>query len=951
MDLQSKYLQTIKNPVKTATLVIILLFTLYRGYAVERPSWTSNDICRLTTENGLAGESAYKIIKDRYGRMWIATSAGVNLFNGVQIAIVPFGGEEGERPMIYDICESPLSGDIYVSTQQGIGCFNREKFLFEPIASCSSKSALLCDSRHLYVSNTKGFHIYEHGQMRTIDVKGDPNVHCMGFGNDSTLWMLTKDALCHYLTFEEQLERREIISLFPNGTNFGSLVASGETFFIGTKNNGLFVYDYSTNEARQVDGIGNVINSLNIDKNGNVCVATDGMGAFLLDGRTAAVISSFKKDEIGSTGLSTNAVYHYFRDLNGNDWFAMSRYGVTYTYSHFPLFHMYRLGSFTTEQLDVRSLYIDGRTRLIGTLSGLYFINENTGVVKHFTSSELGGGNIVTCIEKLDGKYYIGTYDGGLNILDPATMTITTAKFHDWPLHTSILTLKKSPEGELWVGTDIGLAIIAKDLSTHILDNNNAGLPDCRVTGIEFSVDGKIWINGSNGMWLLSSQERFFTQDYFPDDYFHKELYMASTTAADGQLFFGSKRGVFQTNSSMTNYSRLQLPDGIIDESCKALCIDGEGSLWLASEAGLFKWQHNQPDGIQHFGHSEGLGSILISKDGIKHLNDTLWIATSNGLLWTSTKDLNVWLQSYKSRALLYDMLVGDESIDRERHNDINISNRIPLTWNISSQRLRAKVMINDYAKHEGRFFEYRLDSENHWTLLRHDQEMVLDGLMLGMHKLHVRQAGIAGTDTIYAIQVMPSVMAYVELGLLILAISLLLLWLRYHRNARLMIRERDQMADALLEVEEQNENLLNNHMDESIEDRGKVQKYQLLKISDRECEEIADKLHQYIVQQKAYCNSELKREELANALHITPAKLSYVFSQHLKVNYYDYVNHYRLEEFKRLIEEGEYRCYTIQALSERCGFKKSSFFSTFRKVEGMTPMEYLRKKKVKISM
>ena len=65
-------------------------------------------------------------------------------------------------------------------------------------------------------------------------------------------------------------------------------------------------------------------------------------------------------------------------------------------------------------------------------------------------------------------------------------------------------------------------------------------------------------------------------------------------------------------------------------------------------------------------------------------------------------------------------------------------------------------------------------------------------------------------------------------------------------------------------------------------------------------------------------------------------------------MNYYEYINRYRLEEFKRQVDEGACSKYTITALSERCGFKKSSFFSTFRKVEGMTPTEYLRRKNIK---
>lgn len=68
------------------------------------------------------------------------------------------------------------------------------------------------------------------------------------------------------------------------------------------------------------------------------------------------------------------------------------------------------------------------------------------------------------------------------------------------------------------------------------------------------------------------------------------------------------------------------------------------------------------------------------------------------------------------------------------------------------------------------------------------------------------------------------------------------------------------------------------------------------------------------------------------------------MFKYYLEESYYDYVNGYRLKEFKRYLEEKAYKQYTIIALSEKCGFKKSSFFTTFRKMEGMTPTEYLQK-------
>ena len=104
-----------------------------------------------------------------------------------------------------------------------------------------------------------------------------------------------------------------------------------------------------------------------------------------------------------------------------------------------------------------------------------------------------------------------------------------------------------------------------------------------------------------------------------------------------------------------------------------------------------------------------------------------------------------------------------------------------------------------------------------------------------------------------------------------------------------------------------------------------------------------------YVERERVYTNADLKMKDLADVLHLSSSKLSQVFNLYLNENYYEFINRYRLDEFKRLIAAGEHTRFTITALSEQCGFKKSNFFSTFRKVEGVTPVEYLKKQGVKV--
>ena len=82
---------------------------------------------------------------------------------------------------------------------------------------------------------------------------------------------------------------------------------------------------------------------------------------------------------------------------------------------------------------------------------------------------------------------------------------------------------------------------------------------------------------------------------------------------------------------------------------------------------------------------------------------------------------------------------------------------------------------------------------------------------------------------------------------------------------------------------------------------------------------------------------------DLAETLDVPPYKLSYLFNQYLKRTFYDYVNDYRIAEFKYLVNKGEHKTYTLSAMIEKCGFiSRASFFRYFKKTTGMTPNEYI---------
>ena len=116
------------------------------------------------------------------------------------------------------------------------------------------------------------------------------------------------------------------------------------------------------------------------------------------------------------------------------------------------------------------------------------------------------------------------------------------------------------------------------------------------------------------------------------------------------------------------------------------------------------------------------------------------------------------------------------------------------------------------------------------------------------------------------------------------------------------------------------------------------------VKLSEKEANEVIDALKKYMQEQQAYLNVDLKQSEVAAAIGYPTYLLSAIFTHYLKIGYYDFINSYRVEQFKQSVSEGKHKKYTLVTLAEKCGFKsKASFFRAFKKFTGTTPNEYIQ--------
>lgn len=105
---------------------------------------------------------------------------------------------------------------------------------------------------------------------------------------------------------------------------------------------------------------------------------------------------------------------------------------------------------------------------------------------------------------------------------------------------------------------------------------------------------------------------------------------------------------------------------------------------------------------------------------------------------------------------------------------------------------------------------------------------------------------------------------------------------------------------------------------------------------------EYAEKIDGIMRTQKTYLNPELTLDMLAETLGIAAKDLSMIINRHFNLNFYEFVNGYRIEEAKKRLTDPANKEKTITDIYLEVGFNSKSVFNTFfKKLVGKTPSEY----------
>ena len=100
--------------------------------------------------------------------------------------------------------------------------------------------------------------------------------------------------------------------------------------------------------------------------------------------------------------------------------------------------------------------------------------------------------------------------------------------------------------------------------------------------------------------------------------------------------------------------------------------------------------------------------------------------------------------------------------------------------------------------------------------------------------------------------------------------------------------------------------------------------------------------LQQLLRTQEPFLDPDLNMAQLANLLKISAKELSQLINVHMRQNFFNLINTYRIEKAQEMLRDPQQRAATVLEILYAVGFNsKSSFNTAFKKHTGITPTQY----------
>lgn len=284
---------------------------------------------------------------------------------------------------------------------------------------------------------------------------------------------------------------------------------------------------------------------------------------------------------------------------------------------------------------NVKRIYADGDLVWVGTSGGVVRYDTRSDEYKLFDIHSGLLSNGVFYVGRLGGRIALGTYGGGLSLLDQKTEQWETYNIPEGLGDAFVYDVLQARNGDVWIATWSGVNRIRggdlKDRSKwelHTVASTHGGLPNDWVYGLAEGPKGEIWL-GTEGGLSLYMNGRWQAWN-------HAQGLGAPFERVKNAIAFGN-----DPSKVSEHHARQKQEMGLADINVAynpnyiiALAVDAQGAVW----AGTWGGGLSRFDGKTwtQYTVAEGLPGNHVF---MLHLDPkgVLWIGTNGGLARAKT--------------------------------------------------------------------------------------------------------------------------------------------------------------------------------------------------------------------------------------------------------------------------------------------------------------------------
>lgn len=177
--------------------------------------------------------------------------------------------------------------------------------------------------------------------------------------------------------------------------------------------------------------------------------------------------------------------------------------------------------------------------------NGIFIYNPDLTLRKHLLGNGIRNKNIPKIIPLRSGQMLAAAYTDGLYLIDPESYAVEPLDSRYSDQWTSAIDMLQGRDGRIWVGT-FDNYLLSYDPEKKLL-RQYSDFPAQDVVAISEDGSGYLWVSTSNGLYNIdpsTGQRRSFYNGFSAtSEQFHEK---AATRSPDGSIYFGGNYGIQQ---------------------------------------------------------------------------------------------------------------------------------------------------------------------------------------------------------------------------------------------------------------------------------------------------------------------------------------------------------------------------------------------------------------------